>query len=77
MCLVSLRNLLAPLGLLALSVTLAGCPEKGGEPAENKASAEPERQEPDDEGRAPEAKKPAANADDDKKPDEAKDEGGW
>lgn len=79
MRLVSFRNVLSLFGLLALSATLSGCPEKGGAPADNKAGTEPERQEPDDEGRAPEAKKPAAAASavDDKKPDEAKDEGGW
>ena len=79
MRLVSLRNVLSLLGLVALSATLGGCPEKGGAPADNKASAEPERQEPDEEGKLPDAKKPApaASAADEKKPDEAKDEGGW
>ena len=81
MRLVSHRNVLVLLGSLALALTLTGCPEKGGAPADNKATAEPERQEPDDEGKAPgEAKKPAAAppaSADDKKPDDAKDEGGW
>jgi hypothetical protein len=82
MRLVSFRNVLSPLGFFAffaLAVTLAGCPEKGGAPVDSKASSEPERQEPDDEGKAPEARKPApaASAVDDKKPDDAKDEGGW
>jgi hypothetical protein len=81
MRLVSLRNSLPTVGFLALCSMLAGCPEKGGAPADNKTTAEPERQEPDDEGKTPaDAKKPApapAAPADEKKPDEAKDEGGW
>jgi len=80
MRLASYRNVLTLFGCFALCSTLAGCPEKGG-PAD-KTSAEPERQEPDDEGKAAGAeKKPAAPAAaapaDEKKPDEDKDKGGW
>lgn len=76
MRLVSLGHVLS---LFALAFTLTGCPEKGGAPADNKANAEAERQEPDDEGKVPETKKPASAAPgaEEKKPDEAKDEGGW
>jgi hypothetical protein len=78
MRLASLRSLLPVLGCFALCSLLAGCPEKGGAPADNKTTAEPERQEPDEEGKLPDAKKPAAAAPaEEKKPDEAKDEGGW
>jgi hypothetical protein len=51
-----------------------------------KTTAEPERAEPDDEGKGAEAKRPAAGAAptpaaapaaDDKKPDDDKDKGGW
>ena len=77
----SSRYLLAVLGLVALSAVLTGCPEKGA-PADKTTTAEPERAEPDEEGKANEAKKPAptpaaAPAADDKKPDEDKDKGGW
>jgi hypothetical protein len=71
------------LSFFALSAVLAGCPEKGGGPAD-KTSAEPEHAEPDDQGKLDEkAKKPAAAAaapaapGEEKKPDDAKDEGGW
>lgn len=82
MRLASYRNLLACSGLVALSAVLAGCPEKGGAPVDNKASAEPERSEPDDEGKLGEKKPaaapaPAPAAADAKKPDEDKDKGGW
>ena len=49
----------------------------------DKTTAEPERNEPDDEGKAADSKKPAAAAPvpaappEDKKPDEDKDKGGW
>jgi hypothetical protein len=80
MRLASYRNVLSLFGFIALSSVLAGCPEKGGAPAD-KTSAEPERAEPDDEGKAAEGKKPAAAAPaapaDDKKPDENKDKDGW
>lgn len=75
-------QLFTVLGLVSLSLVLAGCPEKTGAPAE-KTSVEPERAEPDDDSKSDhEAKKPAAPAPtpaaaDDKKPDEGKDEGGW
>jgi hypothetical protein len=78
MRLASLRHLLSAVGFFALCAMLGGCPEKGGAPADNKTTAEPERQEPDEEGKAlGEAKKPAAAPAEEKKPDEAKDEGGW
>ncbi|HYQ18750.1 MAG TPA: hypothetical protein VEQ58_23405 [Polyangiaceae bacterium] len=69
------RNLLSIFGFLALSSVLTGCPEKSG-PAD-KTTAEPERAEPDDEGKAkaPAAAAPAAPAD--KKADDEKDKGGW
>jgi hypothetical protein len=72
-------------GVLALGslTVLTGCPSKTG-PAE-KTTAEPERAEPDDEGKTTtEARRPSAapapaprEKDDDKKPDEDKDKGGW
>lgn len=77
MRLASLRALSSLLGLGAVSLLLVGCPEKGGAPADNKTSAEPERQEPDDEGRAADTKKAAPAAAEEKKPDDGKDEGGW
>ena len=72
------------LGLFALCSALAGCPEKGGGPAD-KTAAEPEQAEPDDQGKLDEkAKKPssaapaaAPSAADDKKAEDGKDEGGW
>jgi hypothetical protein len=74
-------GVLSLVSLVSLTA-LTGCPEKGG-PAE-KTNAEPERAEPDDEGKTTtEAKRPAApvvapkEKDDDKKPDEDKDKGGW
>ena len=75
-------QLFSVLGLVSLSLLLGGCPEKTGAPAE-KTGVEPERAEPDDDAKGDhEAKKPAAPAAapaaaDEKKPDEAKDEGGW
>lgn len=81
-----MRLVLLPfVGVLSLVslAALTGCPEKGG-PAE-KTTAEPERAEPDDEGKTTtEAKRPSAapaaapkHDEDDKKPDEDKDKGGW
>jgi len=79
MRLASTRNLLSLFGFLALSSVLVGCPDKDA-PAE-KTTAEPERAEPDDEGKAADIKKPAAPAAapaDAKKPeDDDKDKGGW
>ena len=82
MRLASYRNVLSLVGFLALGSALTGCPEKGA-PAD-KTTAEPERAEPDDEGKAADTKHapaaapaaPAAPADD-KKPDDDKDKGGW
>jgi hypothetical protein len=83
MRLVSIKSAPAFLGLFALCTALVGCPEKGGGGAD-KASAEPEHAEPDDQGKLDEkAKKPAAAAPaaapapapgEEKK---EKDEGGW
>lgn len=80
-----LLPVLSLLSLATLSGALVGCPEKGGAPAEDKATVEPERAEPDDD--KGEAKKPAsppppapaaAPAADDKKPDDKEDDkGGW
>ncbi len=76
------RDVLSCLGLFALGSLLAGCPEKGAAP--DKTTAEPERPEPDDEGKAADVKRSAAppapapaGAAEDKKPDEDKDKGGW
>lgn len=76
------RNVLSCLGLFALCSLLAGCPEKSAPP--DKTTAEPERAEPDDEGKAADIKRSAAppapapaGPADDKKPDEDKDKGGW
>jgi len=77
------RNVLPVFGLFALCSVLTGCPEKAG-PAE-KTSAEPERTEPDDEGKAdtkrPAAAPPAAPAPapaaEKKEKDDDKDKGGW
>jgi hypothetical protein len=82
MRLVSPRNVVPLFAVLALAPALVGCPEKGAPP--DKTSAEPERAEPDDEGKAADAKRPtaapaaapAAPAED-KKPDDDKDKGGW
>jgi len=76
MRLASYRNLLSLFGLLALTSSLTGCPEKGGV---DKPTAEPERAEPDDEGKAAESKKPAAVAPAPAagKKDDDKDKGGW
>lgn len=76
----SYRNVVSLFGSLALASVLTGCPEKGAPP--DKTTAEPERAEPDDEGKAADTKKPApapaaAAPADDKKPDEDKDKGGW
>jgi len=74
-------TVLSLLGLVALGSALVGCPEKGGAPAD-KTGVEPERAEPDDDGKA-DAKKPApaapaaAPAAADEKKEDAKDEGGW
>jgi hypothetical protein len=83
MRLASYRNVLSLFGFLALASVLTGCPEKGAPP--DKTTAEPERAEPDDEGKAADTKKPAAPPPaaaapaDDKKPDDDKDKdkGGW
>lgn len=83
MRLASYRHALCVSGLIALASVLVGCPEKGA-PAD-KPSAEPERAEPDDEGKAADTKKPAAAApapapaadDKDDKKDDEKDKGGW
>ena len=80
MRLASYRNVVSLLGFLALASVLTGCPEKGAPP--DKTTAEPERAEPDDEGKAADTKKPAAAPApaapaDDKKPDDDKDKGGW
>lgn len=82
MRLASNRNLLSIFGLLALTSVLTGCPEKGGA---DKTTAEPEQPAVDDQGKAAEAKKPAAAAPAapaaaapaDAKKDEEKDKGGW
>jgi hypothetical protein len=78
----SYRNVLTLFGFFALCSVLTGCPEKGA-PAD-KTTAEPERAEPDDEGKAAEAKKAAAPLRtaaplpaDEKKPEDDKDKGGW
>jgi hypothetical protein len=80
MRLATYRTVLSLFGFFALGSVLTGCPEKGA-PAD-KTTAEPERAEPDDEGKAADTKRPAAPAPaaapaDDKKPDEDKDKGGW
>ncbi|HYP89316.1 MAG TPA: hypothetical protein VEQ59_14215, partial [Polyangiaceae bacterium] len=69
------RNLLSIFGLLALSSVLTGCPEKGG-PAD-KTTAEPERAEPDDEGKAKAPVAAPAVTPPEKKADDEKDKGGW
>ena len=78
------RNVLTVFGFSALCSVLTGCPEKGAPP--DKTTAEPERAEPDDEGKAANDRKPAAAPApapapaapaDDKKPDDDKDKGGW
>ena len=80
MRLASSRSVLPLFAFFALGSVLTGCPEKGG-PAD-KTTVEPERAEPDDEGKAaadtkhPAAAAPAA-APDDKKPEDDKDKGGW
>lgn len=82
MRLASIKSALGFVGFFALCTALAGCPEKGGGAAD-KATAEPEHAEPDDQGKLDEkAKKPAAGAPaaapaapaEEKK---EKDEGGW
>lgn len=84
MRLASYRNGLALIGSLALGSLLGGCPEKSL-PVE-KPTVEPERAEPDDEGKTADHQKaaapaatPAAAPADDRKPDEDKDKdkGGW
>jgi hypothetical protein len=85
MRLASTKSASVLLSFLALSAVLAGCPEKGGGPAD-KTSAEPEHAEPDDQGKLDEkAKKPgtaapaaaAPGTGEEKKVDDGKDEGGW
>jgi hypothetical protein len=85
MRLASIKSALGLLGFFALCTALVGCPEKGGGAAD-KATAEPEHAEPDDQGKLDEkTKKPAAAAPapaaapaaapgEEKK---EKDEGGW
>lgn len=75
MRLASNRNLLSCFGVIALSSVLAGCPDKSA--TVEKPTAEPERAEPDDEGKATDAKKPATAAPVEKKPDDERDKGGW
>ena len=86
MRLASYRTVLSLFGFVALGSLLSGCPEKGAPP--DKTTAEPERNEPDDEGKATDSKKPSAVAPahapapapapaDDKKADDEKDKGGW
>jgi hypothetical protein len=78
------QNAASLLGLFALCSVLTGCPEKGT-PADKPTAEQPERAEPDDEGKAATDKKPLppapapapAPAADDKKPDDDKDKGGW
>jgi predicted nucleic acid-binding Zn-ribbon protein len=75
MRLASNRSLLSILGFIALSSVLTGCPEKGGS---EKTTAEPERPEVDDQGKAAESKKPtAAPAAAEPKKEDEKDKGGW
>ena len=83
MRLASSANAVSLFGLLAVCSVLTGCPEKGT-PADKPTAEQPERAEPDDEGKAAtDTKKPlqptpaAAPAADDKKPDDDKDKGGW
>lgn len=80
MRLASVRSAAVCIASFALCSVLAGCPEKGGGPAD-KTVAEPEQAEPDDQGKLDEkAKKPAAaapSAAGEKKADDGKDEGGW
>ena len=83
MRLASYRNVLPVFGFFALCSVLTGCPEKGSRP--DKTTAEPERAEPDDEGKAatdtkrPAAPAPAAPAPaaEKKEKDDDKDKGGW
>ena len=80
MRLVSYRNVVSLFGSVALASVLTGCPDKSAPP--DKTTAEPERAEPDDEGKAADTKRPmapppAAAPAEDKKPDEDKDKGGW
>lgn len=81
MRLASYRNVLALSGSLTLGALLGACPENGS--ASHKTVAEPERAEPDDDGKAVDGQKnavpaaappaPAAAPADDRKPDEDKD----
>jgi hypothetical protein len=83
MRLVAIKSALGLFGFFALCTSLMGCPEKGGGAAD-KATAEPEHAEPDDQGKLDEkAKKPAALAPAAAPPSapgeekKEKDEGGW
>ena len=86
MRLASYRNVLPVFGIVALCSVLTGCPEKGSRP--DKTSVEPERAEPDDEGKAatdtkrpaappPAPAPPAAPTAEKKEKDNDKDKGGW
>ncbi len=71
-------------GFFAVCSVLTGCPGKSA-PADKPTAEQPERAEPDDEGKAADTKRPAAvltapppaRPVDDKKPDDDKDKGGW
>ena len=87
MRLASVRSASVCVTFFALCSLLAGCPEKGGGPAD-KTTAEPEHAEPDDQGKIDEKTKKAAGApaaapaaapagDGKEKKEDAKDEGGW
>ncbi len=77
-------NVVSLFGFFALCSVLTGCPEKSA-PADKPTAEQPERAEPDDEGKAADTKRPAAALTarpaapptDDKKPDDDKDKGGW
>ena len=58
MRLASYRNVVSLFGSLALASVLTGCPEKGAPP--DKTTAEPERAEPDDEGKPAVLRHPAS-----------------
>ncbi len=82
MRLASYRNLPARARIYCAVLGPHRLPEKGSRP--DKTTAEPERAEPDDEGKATEAKKPAAAAPapaapaaEKKEKDDDKDKGGW
>ena len=84
MRLASSTNVVSLFGFFALCCVLTGCPGKAA-PADKPTAEQPERAEPDDEGKAADTKRPAtvltapppAHPADDKKPDDDKDKGGW